>query len=53
MIPNCYWRGIAFMIHSKMNINNTSIYYPIEPQVKPTSKYPLSDIDKEEGAPSP
>lgn len=51
MIPDGQGRRVALMIDPKGVIMNMN--YAIEPHVNPTSRYPLSDIDKAEGAPIP
>lgn len=50
IVPNGQRGGIALIIYSKPV---KQLSYAIDPQVNPTSKQPLSDIEREDGDPIP
>lgn len=49
MIPYCDWGRVILVIHPILLLLNFYTY-AIDPQAKPTSRYPLSDIESEVGA---
>ena len=53
MIPDCQWSCVTVMVETIVIRLYYQNAYPIEPHVKPTKRYPLSDIEREEGDPRP